>query len=163
MKAYYEQLFAYKALMEHGGDEMREKVSSLVNEYHNYFLSGMKSNGTRWEFRKKEKDELKAGQFEVVIIHKETDSSSVQLEVVTDFDFNDSKYKHALNNTNYRLVRLYEKENKSLFSDAKKDEFFLVKKQDTYILQTVKGNVLSPRESVVTKEKTISLIEDEKE
>ena len=82
---------------------------------------------------------------------------------MADFDFSDSRYSYALNNANFRLVRVYEKEHKSMFSDAKKDEFFLVKKEDGYSLQTVSGNVLWPNQSKVTKEKRISFAQDEKE
>ena len=163
MKAYYEQLFAYKQLLQHGDDAMKQKVQNLIGEYHQYLMSGMKSNGVRWEFRKKDEDELRGNEFQTVILNKETADKTIQLEVLADFNFNDSKYKYALNNANFRLVRWYEKENKSLFADAIKDEFYLVKKPDAYSLQTIKGNVLSPTQGKIVAEKTISLVEEEKE
>ena len=163
MKAYYEKLLSYNLLIEHGGEEMKQKVQALIDEYHQFWLSGMKSKDAKWEFRKKEEDELRGNEFQTIILNKETADKSIQLEVVADFDFSDSRYNYALNNANFRLVRVYEKEHKSMFSDAKKDEFFLVKKEDGYSLQTVSGNVLWPNQSKVTKEKRISFAQDEKE
>lgn len=163
MKAYYEKLFSYKQLMEHGTAEMKDKVRALVDEYHNYLMSGMDDHGVRWEFRIKEDDELRGNEFHTTILNKETKDKSVQLEVISDFDFNDRKYKFTLNNAAFRLVRLYEKEHKSLFADAKSDVFTLIKKPDAYMLQTISGNILWPQESKIIAEKTISFDELEKE
>ena len=147
MFRYYEQLLAYKILLGCGDEHIVEKVNEMIGDYHEDLKKGRFDN---WEFRVQEFDDERPDRFLKAILTHNVPNHYRQLEVYSDFDFNNPLFKNTLMNHGYEAVRFFEQ----------KGPRFPIR-PDVWSLEIVRSKELE-KPIVVTKHGTISKLEETK-
>lgn len=117
MKPYFEKLTSYELLMQHGDAETKRKVEAFVDKYSQNLINGA-LDGEKWTIDFLEPDEESAVKFKKTILINTTQTTTKQLEIVSNFSLDDPRFATHLGGNKVRLLFYCEQEGKSMLTDA---------------------------------------------
>ena len=163
MKPYFEQLTSYKLLMQYGDEETKRKVEAFVDKYEQSLIKGAQA-GEKWVIDFLTPDEESAVKFKKTILINTTQTSTKQLNIISDFSLDDKKFASHIGGNQVRLLMYCEQEGRSMLTDADIHVVDVISATDgRHTLTSKRGKMYGKWDAVVEAVVSVSDQEDEKE
>lgn len=129
LRAYYEQLLPYKYLKAYGDAEIIKKIDVMIDAYE----SAVKNHENlleNWAFTIIEQDDEGPEVFKKTMLTYYDEGVSKKLEIMSDFRLEDSKFRHTLENAEFKVIEYYEQRSKTIIGDADADILVVTRTND---------------------------------
>lgn len=154
LKPFFTSVLSYKILKEYGDESLVSHVDRMLDAYEKAYKNH-EDMAKNWLFREYEEDEEvveRRGyeEFKKHILTYDDGNINCQLEVLTGFDINSSRFKHTIKGAEFNLVTYFEQKSKAMFGEVKKESFVLIKNENelTPDLETRIGTILKPKAQI---------------